>query len=516
MSTGVHRSASSTSTASPRRPSRRRPVDHRRPRRRRADRDRARARQSGYPGRPGLLGHRGDGSTWAPRFTLEHVDERAGARRDHEPSTRSPGCASSRASSSTSATPGACERDAHQRRRRRRTSSTPSTSPSPCPHHATELCDVHRPLVRASSTRRRAAVRSGRVRRREPARAHVARDTRRCCSPARRASASGRGEVWGAHLAWSGNHHVLAERLPDGRRRASSSASCCTPARWCSRPASRIARPQVYAVHSPAGLTAASRGSSTPLRARPHAADSASAGAAQHMGSRLLRPRLRATLVGARRPRRRASASSASCSTTGGSGRRRDDRSGLGDWVVSPDAHPNGLPPLIEQVQVAGHGVRDLGRAGDGQPRQRPLPRPSRVGARRPPATSRCSLATSSCSTSPTPTPTHDVLGRARRAARRPRHRLRQVGHEPRPRAGQRDVTAAAGTHAQTLALYRAARRAARTASRRRDRELRRRAGRGSTSRSCAAPSGCGRATATTRSNARRSSAAPRCWCHRR
>ena len=26
------------------------------------------------------------------------------------------------------------------------------------------------------------------------------------------------GEVWGAHLAFSGNHRVLAERLADGRR----------------------------------------------------------------------------------------------------------------------------------------------------------------------------------------------------------------------------------------------------------------------------------------------------------
>ena len=26
------------------------------------------------------------------------------------------------------------------------------------------------------------------------------------------------GEVWGAHVAWSGNHTMFAERLPDGRR----------------------------------------------------------------------------------------------------------------------------------------------------------------------------------------------------------------------------------------------------------------------------------------------------------
>ena len=35
-------------------------------------------------------------------------------------------------------------------------------------------------------------------------------------------------------------------------------------------------------------------------------------------------------------------------------GGRRDDTSGLGDWWVSPDAHPNGLTPLIERVRALG------------------------------------------------------------------------------------------------------------------------------------------------------------------
>ena len=39
---------------------------------------------------------------------------------------------------------------------------------------------------------------------------------------------------------------------------------------------------------------------------------------------------------------------------TGWFGSRRDDTSGLGDWVVSPDAHPQGLGPLIEHVTGLG------------------------------------------------------------------------------------------------------------------------------------------------------------------
>jgi alpha-galactosidase len=35
-------------------------------------------------------------------------------------------------------------------------------------------------------------------------------------------------------------------------------------------------------------------------------------------------------------------------------GSRRDDTKGLGDWTVSPDAHPEGLGPLIEHVRSLG------------------------------------------------------------------------------------------------------------------------------------------------------------------
>ena len=62
---------------------------------------------------------------------------------------------------------------------------------------------------------------------------------------------------------------------------------------------------------------------------------------------------------------------------------RRSDRAGLGDWQVDPDVWPEGLHPLVDHVQRAGHGLRALGRAGDGQRRLRPGPGAPRLGAAR-------------------------------------------------------------------------------------------------------------------------------------
>ena len=69
----------------------------------------------------------------------------------------------------------------------------------------------------------------------------------------------------------------------------------------------------------------------------------------------------------------------------------------------------------------------------------------------------------------------------------------------------------AAGTHAQTMALYRLLDELRERDIRRSRSRAARRAAPASTSASSPAPIGCGRATATTRSNARRSSAALRC-----
>ena len=58
---------------------------------------------------------------------------------------------------------------------------------------------------------------------------------------------------------------------------------------------------------------------------------------------------------------------------------RRDDTAGLGDWWVDPSGVARRAGPARRPRARAGHGVRALVRAGDGQPRLRPLPRAPRL-----------------------------------------------------------------------------------------------------------------------------------------
>ena len=97
----------------------------------------------------------------------------------------------------------------------------------------------------------------------------------------------------------------------------------------------------------------------------------------------------------------------------------------------------------------------------------------------------------------------------------RVRHRLPQVGPQPRPGRRRPRPAAAAGVHAQTLAVYRLLDELRAAPPRRRDRVAARPAAPGSTSASWTAPTGSGPATATTRWSARRSSAGPSCCCRR-
>ena len=145
-------------------------------------------------------------------------------------------------------------------------------------------------------------------------------------------------------------------------------------------------------------------------------------------------------------------ASSGSCSTTAGS---TVVATTPPDWVTGGSTStvwPEGSA-RSSSTSVAGHAVRALVRAGDGQPGLRPLPRPPRLDPVHREHGSRCT-ATSWCSTSTRPE-VWTTSSTGGRGARRVPHRLREVGPQPRPARGRLARAAGPRPRAQTVAFYR-------------------------------------------------------------
>jgi alpha-galactosidase len=159
------------------------------------------------------------------------------------------------------------------------------------------------------------------------------------------------GDVWGTHLAWSGNHVTLAERLPDGRRYIQL-GELLHPGEISLEAGQSYRTPELIAVHSDSGLTAATgqfhrhlRARSThPTTPRKVLINTWEAVYFDHDLDRLKALAERAARVGIER----------FVLDDGWFGSRRDDTKGLGDWWVSDTAHPNGLKPLIDHVTRLG------------------------------------------------------------------------------------------------------------------------------------------------------------------
>ena len=278
---------------------------------------------SGYPGHPGLSGHRGDGSAWAPRFTLEHVDERAGGVEI----TSVDAVARLRLVTSVALHPGGARRieltltnegdDEYQLDALDVTLAVPD--------HATELETYHGRWCREFHPTRRPFGPGAFVA--ENRRGRTSHET----PPVLWAGTAGfgeeRGEVWGAHLAWSGNSRVNAERLPDGRA-VLQLGELLLPGEVVLAPGESYRTPPVYAVHSPAGRNVASRQFHAVVpRApaggpRPVVLNTWEAVYFDHDFDTLVRLAERAAGIGVER----------FVLDDGWFGGRRDDRAGLGDW----------------------------------------------------------------------------------------------------------------------------------------------------------------------------------------
>ena len=162
------------------------------------------------------------------------------------------------------------------------------------------------------------------------------------------------GEVYGFHLAWSGNHRVRVDTLTDGRVFVSL-GTLLFPGEIRLAPGEAFANPDIVAAYSADGFSALSR--------KFHA----------HVREKLLRPEMRA------KPRpvhyntweavyfnhdverlKQLAARAADIGVErfvlddGWFGARRSDNAGLGDWVVSDAVYPEGLGPLVDHVTGLG------------------------------------------------------------------------------------------------------------------------------------------------------------------
>jgi alpha-galactosidase len=163
------------------------------------------------------------------------------------------------------------------------------------------------------------------------------------------------GEVWSAHLGWSGNGEVLVERLPEGAGPLTTvfgAGELLMPGEVRLDPGESYTSPPVYFAWSPRGLDGIAKRvhalvrsfPAHPASPRPLLLNSWEAVYFDHDLDRLLGLVQAAAEVGVER----------FVLDDGWFFGRRNDTAGLGDWTVDPDPWPDGLSPLADAVHGAG------------------------------------------------------------------------------------------------------------------------------------------------------------------
>jgi alpha-galactosidase len=159
------------------------------------------------------------------------------------------------------------------------------------------------------------------------------------------------GEVWGMHLAWSGDAVHWAERNPDGHA-GLGAAELLGPSEVALAPGEAYATPPVYAAYSAEGLDGLSAAYHRLVRDRPQhprtprpvVLNTWEAVYFDHRLDRLTELAEVAARLGVER----------FVLDDGWFGNRRNDTAGLGDWQVATDVWPDGLNPLIDHVRSLG------------------------------------------------------------------------------------------------------------------------------------------------------------------
>ena len=159
-----------------------------------------------------------------------------------------------------------------------------------------------------------------------------------------------RGEVWGVHVGFSGNHRHYAERLSTGEQVAGG-GELLLPGEVVLGPGESYRTPWLFGVYGD-GLDDQARRLHRHLRARPQHPRTPrpvtlnvwEAVYFDHDLDRLLDLAERAAAIGVERY----------VLDDGWFRHRRNDHAGLGDWFVDETVWPGGLTPLIDRVRALG------------------------------------------------------------------------------------------------------------------------------------------------------------------
>ena len=275
----------------------------------------------------------------------------------------------------------------------------------PVPARATELLDLTGRWCRERTPQRRPWLLGTHLR--EGRHGRTGHDASPAAwPPARPGSASGTARCGPC----TSRGAATTRRTPSGRRRASAcsaAASCSGRARWCWRRGRRYASPvagrRLLRRRARRRQRPAARLAAPALPAHPAAPARCwstrwEAAYFDHDLDRLGELARAAAEVGVER----------FVLDDGWFRGRRTTGPGWATGRSTRTVWPRGAAPAGRRGQAARHGLRALGRAGDGQRGLRPGARPPRLGAARPRRRCRRSGGTSRCSTSrcPRPTPT--------------------------------------------------------------------------------------------------------------
>jgi alpha-galactosidase len=220
----------------------------------------------------------------------------------------------------------------------------------PVPAEANELLDLTGGHIRERTPQRAPFTVGSRVR--DNRRGRTGTDATLLMVAGTQGFGFGRGEVWGLHVAWSGNHRTYAERLSSGDA-VLGGGELLLPGEVVLAPRQSYRGPWLFASYAD-GLDRLSHRFHEWLRARPQHPTKAKqrpvtmntweAVYMVHDRDRLFALADAAAEVGAERY----------VLDDGWFRGRRHDRAGLGDWYVDAGVYPDGLHPLIDHVRGLG------------------------------------------------------------------------------------------------------------------------------------------------------------------